>query len=166
MNYFKLLEIKQEYELDPARLTEQYFLQLAKFHPDRAREPKQKLEYQDISINLNKAYSILKDDLKRAMHILNLQGIATDEVSLKNKISKEELAEVWRVYEECDATNTVTELKQLLELKLSEQQALNLQLKKTFKDNNLPGALDIVISFKYLMTLIDNIKSKIKNANN
>ena len=166
MNYFKLLEIKQEYELDSARLTEQYFLQLAKFHPDRAREPAQKLEYQDISTNLNKAYSILKDDLRRAEHILNLQEIATDEASLKNKISKEKLAEVWQIYEELEATNTVTELKQLLDLKLSEQQALNLQLKQAFQDNNLSGVLDVIISFKYLVTLIDNIKSKIKNANN
>lgn len=166
MNYFKLLEIKQEYEIDLAQLTKQYFLQLAKFHPDRAREPKQKLEYQDISTNLNKAYSTLKDDIKRAIHILNLHEITTDESSLKNKVSKEKLAEIWQIYEEFEAINTVAELRQMLDLKLSEQQALNLQLKQAFKDNDLSSAQDIVINFKYLITLIDNIKSKIKNANN
>jgi molecular chaperone HscB len=166
IDYFKLLDIEQKYDIDLACLNKQYFAQLAKYHPDRAKDAAQKREYQDISTDLNKAYSILKDNLKRAEHILNLKNIATDEVSLKAKISKEKLAEIWQNYEEFEEIDSRSQLEFLLEQKTSKQLKIISELGDSFKNNNLESALDIIISFKYLVTLMDNIKLKIKDANN
>lgn len=166
MNYFKLLAIEEKYELDPADLNKQYFANLTKYHPDRAQGTEQKREYQELSININKAYSTLKDDLKRAEHILNLHNIATDETALKNKISKEKLAEIWEEYDLLDDVNHLTELEYLLNEKQIKYEKLTANLKEAFKNNDFNCVLDIIISFKYLVTLIDNIKLKIKNANN
>ena len=166
MNYFKLLELEEKYDLDSAYLNKHYFSAQAKYHPDRASNTLQKQQYQDISTNLNKAYSILKNDLKRAEHILNLKNIATDEASLKSKISKEKLAIIWQSYEEFEETNSQAQLQHLLEQKNGEQIKLMNELKEAFKNSNLESALDIVMSFKYLVSLIDNIKLKIKDANN
>lgn len=166
MNYFKLLTINEAYDIDLKVLNKQYFALLAKYHPDRAASNEQKHEYQEISININKAYTVLKDDLKRAAHILNLQNIATDETALKNKISKEKLAEIWEQYDKLDDINHLSELESLLTQKLTEHKKLSVQLKEAFKNNDFCDALDIIISFKYLITLIENIKLKIKNADN
>ena len=166
MNYFKLLGIQEEYDINLADLNKQYFAHLAKYHPDRAASNEQKRKYQEISININKAYSVLNDDLKRAEHILNLQNIATTETDLKNKISKEKLAEIWEQYDRLDDINHLTELEYLLNHKLAEYEKLATQLKEAFKNNDFCDALDIIISFKYLITLIENIKLKIKNADN
>jgi len=166
IDYFKLLDIEQKYDINLADLNKQYFAALAKYHPDRTKEVAKKHEYQDISTYLNKAYAILKDDLKRAEHILNLKNIATDEISLKAKISKEKLAEIWQSYEEFEEIDSLSQLEFLLDQKISEQLKNISELKQAFKNNNLKDALDIIISFKYLVTLIDNIKLKIKDANN
>lgn len=166
MNYFELLAIDEKYDIDPASLNKQYFARLAKYHPDRALSPEQKREHQELSININKAYATLKDDLKRAEHILNLHNIATDEIALKNKISKEKLTEIWEQYDRLDDVNQPSSLNHLLDEKQTEYEKLATHLEEAFKNNNFNDALDIIISFKYLVTLIESIKSKIKNANN
>jgi molecular chaperone HscB len=166
MNYFELLEIDEKYTIDLKLLNDKYLFQQSKYHPDRARNSQQKKDYQDISVQLNKAFAVLKDDLKRAEYFLELEGLSITDEEARGKISNDKLLEIWEQREIVENTNEILELEELYNLKIAEKNVLISELNNLFDNKKLQDALDITISFKYLTNLLESIKLKIKNANN
>jgi len=78
-NYFTLLELTQECEIDTLVLEKNFQRLQSLLHPDRfvnADATRRLLAIQQSSI-LNDGYKILKSPLHRAEHLLQLQGIDT-----------------------------------------------------------------------------------------
>ena len=100
MNYFSLLNLPESFTLDSSTLETVYFTAQRRFHPDRfvGKSEGERLAAAQKSADINQAYEILKNPLKRAQHVLALQGImvGTDHDSVKP--SQELLMEVmeWR----------------------------------------------------------------------
>ena len=117
-----------------------------------------------ISIEINKAYSILKDDLARAEYLLLLNNIVLDEITVRQGISKEQLNIVWSELELVETTQELTKLEHMLNNKILEKEKLIESLTTAFQDRNMQDALDITIKFKYLKNLINNIQLKIKSC--
>ncbi|MFM7853251.1 MAG: Fe-S protein assembly co-chaperone HscB, partial [Flammeovirgaceae bacterium] len=61
--------------LDEAVIRNQYFAKQRQFHPDNAKNDKQRFEFLQISADINTAYHILKSPENRLYYLLKLQGV-------------------------------------------------------------------------------------------
>lgn len=157
MDYFKLLDLEERYDIDLGVLNKNYFAKLEAAHPDRVGgvDPA-------IAIDLNKAYTTLKNDLSRAQYLLSINGFDISDAGQKNILSPEDLEEIWedlsRVEEERDSSR----LNQLLEVKITLKSQLIKDIASAFKRDGVKDALALTIKLKYLTNLIENIKLKCK----
>jgi molecular chaperone HscB len=76
-NLFSLLNLPVDFALDGAALEQAYFRAQREFHPDRQAGKSSSERQQAIfaSMDANNAYQTLKSPVKRAQHLLALQGI-------------------------------------------------------------------------------------------
>ncbi|AAO27244.1 chaperone protein HscB [Buchnera aphidicola str. Bp (Baizongia pistaciae)] len=79
MNYFKLFNLPQKFELDVNNLTSQYYNLQKKFHPDSYQDKNiYTKKYLEKSMLLNQGYQTLKNMLTRAEHLLFLNNYKVD----------------------------------------------------------------------------------------
>lgn len=81
INYFDLFEMPRTFQVDAAELESRYKQLQAAWHPDRftgADDSKRLQALQKTSL-VNDAYVTLKSPLKRAAHLLALQGVDAEE---------------------------------------------------------------------------------------
>jgi molecular chaperone HscB len=161
MNYFQLLNINQQYQIDLNILRRQYFAYLTKYHPDNSRNIDDKQKYLIISSNLNMAYNILKDPLLRAEHLLGLNNINIQEAK-----PIVQFCDILEELEQIEMIGDVVKLDYMYKDKICERDILIDKLALAFNKLDLLIALDIVVSLKYLNKVIDNIILKIKYASN
>lgn len=67
-NYFVLFNLSVDFRCDITQLTKNYLMLQKQHHPDIAKK-------HEISEHLNYAYQILKDDIKRAEYILEINKV-------------------------------------------------------------------------------------------
>ncbi|MCC8371714.1 MAG: co-chaperone HscB [Rickettsia endosymbiont of Pseudomimeciton antennatum] len=163
-NYFELLDIEKKYDIDLPILDRQYFAMQLKYHPDRTNSNTEKQKNLTISIEVNKAYSTLKDDLARAEYLLLLNNIVLDDITIRQGISKEQLNVVWSELELVETTEDLTKLEHMLNNKILEKEQLIKSLTTAFQNQNMQDAIDSTIRFKYLKNLTNNIQLKIKSC--
>lgn len=166
MNHFQLLGIKQQYNIDQAELKKQYFLMLAKCHPDKVLNDSENYKALELSININQAYKILQDDYLRAEYLLQLNGYKLDDETLKNVLSTIELEKLWTDFETVEEEKNLEKLTSFEHQKLKEKDNLLQQITRKFSERKPKEALDLTVHLKYLTNLLGNIRLKIKNANN
>ncbi|WP_341756723.1 MULTISPECIES: Fe-S protein assembly co-chaperone HscB [unclassified Candidatus Tisiphia] len=163
-NYFELLGIEKKYDIDLPILDRQYFAMQLKYHPDRINSNSEKQKNLSLSIDINKAYATLKDDLARAEYLLSLNNIVLDDITIRHSISKEKLSVIWNELELVETTQQLTKLQSMLNNKIIEKQQLIKSLTTAFQNRNMQDAIDSTIRFKYLENLINNIQLKIKSC--
>lgn len=85
-NFFELLQVPQQFEMNQERLEQHYRLLQQKAHPDNYRQADSitRAQAQQMAGHINEAYQILRAPLLRAKYLLSLQGIQFD--ALKNKV--------------------------------------------------------------------------------
>jgi molecular chaperone HscB len=166
MNHFELLNLEQRYDINPASLRKQYLLKQALHHPDRANSDSTRIENLNISMQLNEAYKVLKDDYMRAEYLLKILGQNFDDRLLRDALTAPELEELIESHEELDLIDAVVDLQHLKDNKILKKTQMMQALTVCFGDNNITKALDITLRLKYLTNLVKNIDLKIKHANN
>ncbi len=80
-NYFELFGLPVHYVLDPAALAERYRELQRVVHPDRyasGSEQEKRLALQQAT-QVNEAYETLRDPLRRALYLLELHGLDTNQ---------------------------------------------------------------------------------------
>lgn len=113
MNYFQLLNIPQAFSLDIAALEKSYFAAQRACHPDRfvgkpAAERQAALQR---SVDVNDAYSTLKNPLSRAEYLLHLHGIVVGTDADTVKPSQELLMEVIDIRENQPSEQALADLR-------------------------------------------------------
>ena len=166
MNHFKLLDLEQKYDIDRSELQKQYLSKQALYHPDRASTEALRTKNLDISMQLNEAYNILKDDYMRAEYLLKLLGQKFDDRTLKDALPPAELEVLMASHEDLEAIEDLSNLQILKASKLREKTQKTQELTECFLQNNISKALEITIGLKYLTNLVKNIDFKIKHADN
>jgi len=166
MNYFELLDIEQKYDIDLRVLKKQYLSKQVLYHPDRASSDSLRTKNLDISMQLNDAYRILKDDYMRAEYLLEILGQKFDDRALRDALMPSELEGIMAAHEELDAVEKLSDLQLLKSNKMLEKATMTRALTECFYKNNITKALDITVRLKYLTNLVKNIDFKIKHADN
>lgn len=80
-NFFNLFAIPQKYGIDLEALNASYFAMQESVHPDRQRLSDSS---NNISATINNGYVTLTNPLKRAKHLLQVNGYKTDELTQGN----------------------------------------------------------------------------------
>ena len=90
--YFSLFDLQLTYNLDFKSLESRYKEIQKEIHPDKFHNfsLKERENSELVTRNINEAYSVLKDDKKRAKYILNIKGV-TD---VSSKVSLEDIFEL------------------------------------------------------------------------
>lgn len=82
-NYFQLFGIAQSYQIDFARVEQQYRALQALVHPDKSTHlpaAEQRVAMQRATL-VNEAYQTLRSPIRRARYLLSLQGVDTQEAT-------------------------------------------------------------------------------------
>ena len=124
INYFSIFDIQPKYTLNVKDLEYTYKEFQKVIHPDKYQtfslEEREKSEI--VTRQINEAYSVLKDDKKRAKYILNIKGITdiSSEVSLEDIFELNEKLENNEI-EEGYINDKIKEIKINLSSSLEEE---------------------------------------------
>ena len=77
VDYFSLLGLPAVYAIDKDELESRYLARSREVHPDRfvGAEARERVEALGATMELNEAYKILRDDVRRAEHLLARHGV-------------------------------------------------------------------------------------------
>ncbi|EAT44150.1 AAEL004465-PB [Aedes aegypti] len=161
VDYFKLLDVSNEFDLDPFALTSNFRRLQSMLHPDKfsRRSNEEKTNSLEWSSLVNKAYKTLNTPLQRGRYILKQNGILISEENtsvdpefLMDMMDKNEAVEEASNYDDLD------EIGQTLKAEIDE---LYEQLNKSFLENNLDEAKENLIRLKYLLNIEAVVKEKL-----
>ncbi len=151
-NHFNIFEIEEKFAVDLDLLEQKYFAFQKQFHPDKAG-----ISEIEKSISINEAYDVLTNPLRRAAHILQLQGIDIEKDEKAPRPDLATLSEVLEMQEKIpemsaeEKGNLKKELAQKIDL-FFEELALEL------KNKEFDKAAQILIRIKYFDKTLKDLK--------
>jgi len=131
-NCFELLNLEIHFNIDKGKLEENYTAFSAKFHPDNFETKEEIFHATNLILELNSAYAIIKDDIKRAKCILQLYGIILDGVDKNITPDIDFLEKIMELSEQFLQDKN----KNIINLKISQNMDLleDFFIKKDFKN--------------------------------
>lgn len=160
-NYFKLLGLEPDFALDLAKLETIYFQHQRQFHPDRqiTKSAAEKQKSLLVSMEINAAYQTLKDPLKRAQHLLELQGIRVNTDGQDTvKPSPELLMEMMTLREEISECHTSEQWEQLDQHGDREWESALDALSLYFQQKDWQNAAIMALRLRYLEKFCEELR--------
>jgi molecular chaperone HscB len=159
-SYFDLLEMETSPSIDLVVLERNYLTMQSKYHPDRFEDKKQKLLANNISQEINKAFTTLKDELTRRIYLLSLQSINVVDEKNKFKASPEILSKIFNIRLAAENANNITELE---EFKLSAKNAFNEMIRNFDELYSLNKKMDCgqaLVAAIYYQKILNELNNK------
>lgn len=156
-NHFKIFSLPPVFEIDLDALEKKYLESQKQFHPDNASTS-------DIeqSIAVNEAYSVLKNPIARASHILQLQNIDLENDSAAPKADLATLQEIMELQEMVEEM----EISEIENLRKEINQRIKLLLIETadqLENQDFKTAAQTLMKTKYFDKTLRDLKAKNKN---
>jgi len=151
-NFFDLFSLPTNFSIDLDTLEKKYFEFQKKFHPDKYGDKSgDKSDEIEQSIAINEAYEVLSSPLKRAAHILRLNGLDVENDSAAPKVDQPTLLEVFEMRESGDlsAKDLSQKIKSLIE-----------EVSQNLENKNFASAAQILIRAKYFEKTLQDLKVK------
>ena len=164
-NYFELFGFSESFEIDQQELANKYRAFQSALHPDRfanASNQERRISVQSTAF-VNKAYTTLKNDLKRAHYLLKLRDIefnADTETSNDAEFLMQQMELHERVEELDSATDPMTALDELAhELKQQQAQLIS-KFSTEYAAENLTKAKNTALKLQFYERLTNQIRKK------
>lgn len=142
-NFFELFSLSTKFALDLDAIEQKYFAFQKQFHPDSAG-----VAEIENSILINEAYEVLQNPLRRAAHILQLNGIDVEKDSLALKPDMATLEKVLEIQEKIPELDAVG----IASLKTELNSEIKILLEKTaekLENKDFAAAAQFLIKAKY-----------------
>ncbi|XP_064074259.1 iron-sulfur cluster co-chaperone protein HscB [Vanessa tameamea] len=161
-NYFKVLGVKETYDLDESELSMKY-KELQKYlHPDKyanRNKEEQEISAQYSSL-VNDAYKTLLEPLTRGIYMLRLRG---KEIPENTQLDQEFLFKIMEKNEEVENADTEEEIMRLDKENKAVIKDLQKQLSTAFFDGDLKRVLHLLSHMKYYTSIDNQIQTAIRN---
>ena len=157
-NYFELFGLPIQYAIDKAQLSERYRELQKVVHPDRfaSASSQESLLAQQKATLINDGYHVLRDDLRRAQHLLELNGIDYHQHQLSDPMFLMEQMELREELEMIAASKDQDRLSSLFGRAQALQQTCKAKLAAHFTESgNIQAACDDVIKLQFLNKLCE-----------
>ncbi|MBP7190077.1 MAG: Fe-S protein assembly co-chaperone HscB [Rickettsiaceae bacterium] len=156
MDHFAIFSITRSYKIDLKNLEKKYLDLQSKYHPDMARNEDEMDEFLKISVFVNDAYKILKNDHSRAILMLKAVDINPTEIKsssdfLELMLEKSEFLDEARTKEDVD------EFTRSLE---SQYLSTKMNLESAFERKEYELAQKRAIELKYLENILNKARNK------
>ena len=145
MNYFEILKLPIEYNIDVDLMTRNYFSLL--------RNSENSID----SGLLNEAYDVLKNDIRRAEYFLNLKNISTEKMSAEMAVKMFEMREKYAALE-----NDEDKIAFQNQIKKKKKE-MALCLKKS--ENDLAKFSEIFSELKFLNSFLEKERADVYSRN-
>lgn len=157
-SYFDYFSIPQLFDVDLAVLEKAYFSAQRQYHPDRfvGKPTEERTQALQKSMDINKAYEILKNPLKRAQYLLHLQGIEVGGEHDSIKPAQELLVEIMGLREQLEEQKDIKLVNQLIDLHKNSL----LDISKYYAKNDWQKMAQETIRLGYLVKMLDENKIK------
>ncbi len=156
LNHFQKFDLESSFQINLPELEKKYLQLQQQFHPDTAAD---QTEAEINSILVNQAYKILKNPIKRAIYLLQLQNINIDSEECEIKPSQENLVLIIGIREEIlESENDsikIEEIKQNIKKLIAEEMP---QIADLFAKKHYQIAAQKLIKVKYLDKIILDLK--------
>ncbi|MFC6277377.1 Fe-S protein assembly co-chaperone HscB [Psittacicella hinzii] len=163
-NPFAILGLDEDFVLDSAKLENNYLELMKQYHPDKIAaqgdDSKQKLEITLKSQQINDAYNIVKDDIKRAQALIDLKK---QQAHFDETIAKKDNEFIFTQLEMREAVANLAQIYDESKMAAIKQKALddkqqNLQaLTQALAEQNLELAQKLVYRLQFLSKLQTDI---------
>lgn len=164
LNYFKILNISEEYDINLKELEDNYLELQKKFHPDNFADSSEKISKMNFSIDLNNGYKILKDNFKRANHLLKINGYDIErEGSNKIKLPFEILTHIFEKRELVDDSVDKNFLEKIISSSYEEKKSIEKDIFDLLTSDNFAQAAILLMQVKYINNLIEAAEDKLSN---
>ncbi len=154
MDYFYLINIPASFDIDLGTLEIEYFKAQRQYHPDKfvGKSADKRNEALHKSMDINEAYDVLKNPLKRAQHLLERQGIIVGTDADTVKPNNDVLMEIMELRE-----NEPT--RDMLEVLVAKSQ---MAVAEHYKNSKFMEMAQEVIRLGYLSKILDEKKRIVK----
>ena len=164
-NYFELFGLAESFDVDQEALASKYRAFQSALHPDRftgKSDQEQRSSVQHTAF-VNEAYSVLKNDLKRAHYLLGLQDAEFDadrETSRDEEFLMQQMELHERVAALDEATDPVVALEALADEFKRQQQELISLFAAEYAMGHLDAAKDLALKLQFYERLTNQLREK------
>ncbi|MDX1916830.1 MAG: Fe-S protein assembly co-chaperone HscB [Rickettsiaceae bacterium] len=162
MNYFKILNMKEEFGIDLEELEAKYLELQKTLHPDTIGGSSGISKIVDI----NEAYRVLKNDYLRARALLkyNFHIDLGDEHDARKYTNTSLLSEIMLEMEALEGKNNIEALEQAKNKASVKKAALISDIVKGFEEKAIELLAQNIVHLKYYDKLIENMNIKIEEC--
>lgn len=155
-NHFEKFLLPVKFSIDDDALEQKYFSFQQLFHPDKAG-----IAEIENSMDINEAYAVLKNPLRRAAHILQLNGINVEEDGGAIRPDFATLEEVLEIQEKIPDLSA----QEISDLKKSLGNQIKSLLENTaakLDSEDFEGAAQFLIKAKYFDKVLSDLKKDLR----
>ena len=167
-NYFELLDLPQQYEIDKKRLSEHYRRLQREFHPDRFANQssnEQRLAVQFASY-INAAYQCLGSAVLRAEYLLELVGEVVDHQTttvsdgaflMLQMQWRESLTEITAINDMDAAQDQLEELEETVQQAMKQSQ---IDFEQCYVQEDYDAAKDVIVKLHFIDKMLQDIENR------
>lgn len=167
-NYFDILGLNEQFTQDLSTLDSSLAEMQAQVHPDNcvnatAQEKRLMMQY---SAMLNEAYTVIRDPLKRACHLLELNGVEMGEeanASIPQEFLMLQLELREKLEDHQNNRQALKEFKYKIEKHYHSLLKDLAFLLDNIKPENLKPAQELIFNLQFFQKLLKDIKTQVDN---
>lgn len=159
INYFELMDIETNFEVDAKQLHNKFRRLQSFLHPDKfTLKSKQEKEFSEEQSSLvNKAFNTLQKPLSRGLYMLKLHGFS---IEGENHMDSEFLMDMMELNESVEDANTLKALKTIVQANAIIMSDIFQQLSAAFEERQFESAKMLLKKAKYYASVDEKIKEK------